>query len=67
MKPCSIYRFSPERGRETDRCDLCGGEIYKGETLWRFHGRTVCHDCFTPFAREILTPYESSSGEEAEE
>ncbi len=66
MKPCTIYRPSQEWGETTDRCDLCGGNIHKGETLWRFHGRTVCRDCFTSFAREILTPYECSSGEEAE-
>lgn len=67
MKPCTLYRFSPERGKVTDRCDLCGNEIYKGETLWRFHGRTACRDCFMPFAEEILTPYERFSGEGAEE
>lgn len=48
------------------RCDRCGGEIYIGETLWRFHGRTVCRDCFTSFARELLAPYEHRAGEEAE-
>ena len=66
MRLCTVYRPSPERGKTEDRCDLCGGDIYKGETFWRFHGRTVCRDCFTSFAREILTPYECSSGEEAE-
>lgn len=66
MKSCTVYRLSPDRGKVKDRCDRCGGDIYKGETLWHFHGETVCRDCFTPFAREILAPCERVCGEETE-
>ena len=66
MKSCTVYRLSPDRGKVKDRCDRCGGEIYRGETHWHFHGRTVCRDCFTPFARELLSSYECPAGEEEE-
>ena len=64
MKACTVYRFSPDRGEPNDRCDRCGGDIYRGEALWRFHGETICRDCFIPFVREILKPYECTCGEE---
>ena len=45
-------------------CSLCAQEIRAGETLWQRDGATVCTDCFLPFAREELRPFEYILGEE---
>ena len=46
-------------------CSLCAQDIQPGEKLWYRNGVTVCADCFLPFAREALRPFEYQSGEEA--
>ena len=46
-------------------CSLCAQDIYAGETLWYRNGVTVCADCFVPFAREELRPFEYIFGEES--
>ena len=46
-------------------CTLCAQEIRAGETLWQRDGATVCADCFLPFAREELRPFEYIFGEES--
>ena len=48
-------------------CSLCAQEIRAGETLWQRDGATVCTDCFLPFAREELRPFEYILGEEMAE
>ena len=45
----------------------CAQEIRAGETLWQRDGATVCTDCFLPFAREELRPFEYILGEEMAE
>ena len=32
-------------------CDLCGGEIYQGQSYYRINGRTVCRDCLADYAK----------------
>ena len=45
-------------------CSLCAQEILPGERLWYRSGTTACTDCFAPFAREALRPFEYILGEE---
>ena len=46
---------------------LCAQELRAGETLWQRDGATICADCFLPFAREELRPFEYILGEEMAE
>ena len=46
-------------------CSLCAQEIFPGERAWCRNGQTVCADCFVPFAREELRPFEYIFGEES--
>ena len=59
-------RIPWENEKSLARCSLCDGELYCGARVWRFHGRTVCRDCFPDFANEILVPYQMTLGEETE-
>lgn len=45
-------------------CSLCAQDIYIGESVWRCGGMTVCRDCFTQFAEDMLRPFEMKLGEE---
>ena len=61
-------RHTAARRRERRAvCTLCAQEIRAGERLWRRSGTTVCADCFLPFAREELSPFEYILGEETEQ
>ena len=42
-------------------CDLCGGELYRGETAYR-----ICPDCLADYARQVFSPYTFAVGREAE-
>jgi len=46
-------------------CSLCAQDIFPGEQVWSRNGRTVCADCFVPFAREELRPFAYIFGEES--
>lgn len=35
----------PQRRAPAGECAICGGEIYRGEIIWRLNGRTICWDC----------------------
>lgn len=39
------------------RCDICGFEIYRGETYYWINGEVVCVDCLGEFAARILAPF----------
>lgn len=30
-------------------CDICNGEIYRGERYYKAHGDAICHWCFEDF------------------
>ena len=60
-------RTAAWRDRPLAVCSLCAQEIRAGETLWQRDGATVCADCFLPFAREELRPFEYILGEEMAE
>lgn len=38
-------------------CDMCGGEIYKGEEYYQINGESVCDDCVERYARSVLRPF----------
>lgn len=38
-------------------CDICGFEIYRGETCYRVNGETICEDCLGEFAVRLLAPF----------
>ena len=42
-----------ERGVWTE-CDLCGGEIRRGDRYYRVAGENVCRKCLADFAAQIL-------------
>ena len=44
-------------------CDLCGGEIYQGQSYYRINGRTVCRDCLADYAGSYVA--DCLCGEEA--
>ena len=46
-------------------CSLCAQDIYAGERLWQCNGLTVCEDCFSQFAHEMLRPFAYILGEES--
>ena len=43
--------------KNVTRCDICGFEIYRGETYYRINGEVVCVDCLGEFAARILAPF----------
>ncbi len=45
-------------------CGECLGEIYPGETVYRWEGKAVCPDCFKWAVRALL---ETSPGRLADE
>ena len=36
------------------RCRRCGGEVYRGETLYVWEGRPICPDCFRLTVERLL-------------
>lgn len=38
-------------------CDLCGGEIYGGESMYRIDSKTICDDCLLDFAKTYFEEY----------
>lgn len=58
------------RGNRADavcgECDLCGGELRRGERYYRVSGENVCRGCLAEFAAQILAAYEVTGGEEDE-
>ena len=59
-------RASARDGGQRAVCSFCAQEILPGERLWYCSGTTACADCFVPFAREALRPFEYILGEERE-
>ena len=57
-------RAAVQKGAPRPVCSLCAQEILPGERLWYRSGTTACTDCFAPFAREVLRPFEYILGEE---
>lgn len=45
------------------QCDLCGGELRRGERYYRISGENVCRGCLADFAAQILAAYEVVGGE----
>ncbi len=45
-------------------CDLCDGEIRRGEKYYRVSGENVCRGCLAEFAAQILAVYEVTGGED---
>ena len=41
------------------QCDLCGGELRRGERYYRISGENVCRGCLADFAAQILAKYEA--------
>ena len=39
------------------RCDMCGFELYRGETYYRINGEVICEDCLGEFAARLLAPF----------
>ena len=67
MYPQKRRRAALQKSVPRGVCSLCAQEIRAGETLWQRDGATVCADCFLPFAREELRPFEYILGEEMAE
>lgn len=44
------------------QCDLCGGELRRGERYYRISGENVCRGCLADFAAQILAAYEVGGG-----
>ncbi len=59
-------RIAAQRCVPRTVCSFCAQEILPGERLWYRSGTTACADCFVPFAREALRPFEYILGEERE-
>ena len=38
-------------------CDICGFELYRGESYYYINGETVCPDCLEKFAARLLAPF----------
>lgn len=38
-------------------CDLCGFEIYGGETCYCINGEYICEDCLREFAARFFAPF----------
>lgn len=41
------YRLEDDRPEMilVDKCDICGGEIYDGDTILKYNGEVLCDDC----------------------
>lgn len=47
-------RRDPQEEVPAARCRRCGGEVYRGETLFYWEGRGVCPDCFRWSVERLL-------------
>ena len=57
-------KFPIRRDLPALRCDLCGEDLYPGDTAYRIHGETVCPACLERYARQVFSPYSITAGEE---
>ena len=46
-------------------CDLCGDDLYPGDTAYSIHGETICPACLGAYARQVFSPYRVEAGKEA--
>lgn len=54
-----IYGIREEDGRcgPAAECELCGGEISRGQPHYRIHGQIICEDCLGDYARGLLAAW----------
>ncbi len=38
-------------------CDICGFEIYRGESSYHVNGEDICEDCLREFAARFFAPF----------
>ena len=38
-------------------CDICGFELYRGESYYAINGEVICEDCLEKFAARLLAPF----------
>ena len=57
------YHILNKKSKVEGVCDLCGGEIYQGQSYYRINGRTVCRDCLADYAGSYFA--DCLCGEEA--
>ena len=43
-------------------CEMCGGEIYRGEAYYYINGDAVCRDCLADYARRVFAPFVVKEG-----
>lgn len=47
-------RYDPPEDKVIGCCDLCGGEIYEGETIYEIDGKMIHEDCLAEFAADYF-------------
>ena len=44
----------PEEPAVITKCDMCGAELYTGDSLFTVNGERLCEDCLNDMYREVL-------------
>lgn len=45
---------APEEPAVITKCDMCGAELYTGDSLFTVNGERLCEDCLNDMYREVL-------------
>lgn len=45
---------APEEQAVITKCDMCGAELYTGDSLFTVNGERLCEDCLNDMYREVL-------------
>lgn len=45
---------APEEPAVVTKCDMCGAELYTGDSLFTVNGERLCEDCLNDMYREVL-------------
>ncbi len=54
--------MEPYQGGVSAVCELCGGEIYRGEAYYEIDHQAICRDCLADFAARFFAPYLEKGG-----
>lgn len=64
--------YEPERPLEPPEdkiygyCNLCGGEIYEGDTIYEINGQLIHEECLEEFAKDYFSGCRTEARPEVE-
>lgn len=42
---CYEYRYEAPKAKIANKCDICGEDIYEGETYYEIFDENICENC----------------------